>query len=723
MGWPHRGRVATKTVVANLNGSRLVFSRTNGVLLSLTEPEGNRLIDTVPALGGLIDLACPLKEFGPFRLAARFSRGCKFEVNATAITVRYPRLGGSRTDVDWNGRVAAAVTISAHEDGRSLVFEAEVENHSLIHLPQILFPDFGGLLPLAGPERTWFRQGGVKMRPFLELNGAQNFGVNQFWRGTWWEFFEPGNGWWGGTSLGRWSHFGSQEAGLGIFETGWHPAPEHAVLLRVPEDEPTRARLCFSRELTKWDQLAGQIRTKPGEGVAPGKTWRSARFVVTPHAGSWPHGIATYRRHVRQQTCATLTPHVREDLGFRTVFMFEMQEFNPKRCHFRWKDLPRLARESRALGIRELNVWNGLEAFKLPLQLQPLLGTRAEFARAMHECRALGVNVSLMMSINTLDAETGKRFGTGGKTDAGWSYHTEAIPTINPGYYVSYAGYGVDTSNRKWQAEVLRGVRRLLKLAPFSICWDQYVAGQKDRSVDELARAIYESSREHTPLATFSGESTASLEAESQVLHYTWNWRSDVLLLFRSAHRQPDYAAPALSVWRAPRLNFNVEDDPVRILKGFADNFYLNFLTRRRNGIWGSGEFSEHPALVKLLARLARLRRRYLDFFTEGEALGEGLVREEVAGLHTAGYRLGNRLLLFVVDERHSGRPGKATLTINFPRWVPGVGATVQGEEVSLEGKMTKRVFRTRPLVTLRLAALRPGEMRCFMLQPAASGR
>jgi hypothetical protein len=707
-----------KTVTANLNGNRLVFSRDNGVLLSLTEPEGNRLIDTVPALGGLIDVACPLPEFGPFRLAARFSRGCEFESGASAITVRYPRLGGSRTDVDWDGRVGAAVTISAHEDGRSLVFEASVENHSAKPLPQILFPDFCGLLPLSGVERTWFRQGGVKMRPFLELNGARNYGVNQFWRGTWWEFFEPGNGWWGGTSLGRWSHFGSQEAGLGIFETGWHPAPEHAVLLRVPEDEPRRARLCFSRELTKWAQLDGHIRTQPGEGAAPGKIWRSARFVVTPHAGSWPHGIASYRRHVHRQPCATLTPHVKEDLGFRTVFMFEMQEFNPRRCHFRWKDLPRLARESRALGIRELNVWNGIEAFKLPLRLQPLLGTRAEFVRAMRECQALGVNVSLMMSINTLDAETGKRFGTGGKTDAGWSYHTEAIPAINPGYYVSYTGHGVDPSNRKWQAEVLRGVRRLLKLAPFSICWDQYIAGQKDRSVDDLARAIFESSRAGNPLATFSGESTASLEAESQVLHYTWNWRSDVLLLFRSAHRQPDYAAPALNVWRAPRLNLNVEDDPVGILKGFADNFYLNFLIRRRNGVWGSGEFCDHPALVKLLTRLARLRRRYLKFFTEGEVLGDGLVREEIEGVHTAGYRLNDRLLLFVVDERPSGRPKKITLTIDVGCWVPGLGNKMRCEEFYLTGKRPTRVIARRPRVRLVLGALTPGELRGFVLGP-----
>jgi hypothetical protein len=276
----------------------------------------------------------------------------------------------------------------------------------------------------------------------------------------------------------------------------------------------------------------------------------------------------------------------------------------------------------------------------------------------------------------------------------------------------------VDPSNRKWQAEVLRGVRRLLKLAPFSICWDQYIAGQKDRSIDELARAIFSSSRRDNPSATFSGESTGTLEAESQVLHYTWNWRSDVLLLFRSAHRQPDYAAPALSVWRAPRLNFNVEDDPVRILKGFVDNFYLNFLIRRPNGIWGSGEFRDFPALRRLLAQLARLRREHLAFFTEGEVLGEGLVREEIDGLHSAGYRLGNRLLLFVVDERRAREPRKVTLTIDVARWVV-VSGSLRCEEFSLTSKHRPRTLPRRARARLVLPGLRPGELRGFVLTQA----
>jgi hypothetical protein len=268
---------------------------------------------------------------------------------------------------------------------------------------------------------------------------------------------------------------------------------------------------------------------------------------------------------------------------------------------------------------------------------------------------------------------------------------------------------------------VLRGVRRLLKLAPFSICWDQYIAGMADRSIDDLARAIFESSRKNNPLATFSGESTGTLEAESQVLHYTWNWRSDVMLFFRTAHRQPDYAAPALSVWRAPRLNLNVEDDPVAILKGFAGNFYLNFLIRRKNGIWGSGEFRAFPALRRMLVRLGRLRRRHLDFFTDGENLGEGLVQEDPAGIHTAGYRHQNRLLLFVIDERREGPPRKVTLTIDAARWLSGPGRTLQCAEFSLTGKRPGRLLARQPRLRLNVGNLGAGELRGFVLSPVSA--
>jgi hypothetical protein len=401
--------------------------------------------------------------------------------------------------------------------------------------------------------------------------------------------------------------------------------------------------------------------------------------------------------------------------------MCEQQEFNPERCHFRWNDLPRLARECRQLGIRELNVWNGIEIFRLPPRLLPVLGTRAEFRQAMRKCRRLGVNVSLLLSVTTLDSKTGKRFGTGGRTDAGWSYHTEAVPAINPGYYVSYTGQGVDPSNRPWQKAVLQGTRKLLKLAPFSICWDQYIAGQKDRSVDELARALFESSRKGNPMAVFSGESTASLEAESQVLHYTWNWRSDVLVLFRSAHRMPDYAAPALSVWRSPRLNLNVEDDGVRILKGFADNFYLNFMVRQPNGIWGSGEFPDHPELVKLISALSRLRRRFLDFFTEGDLLGDGVVLEEMDGVHTSAYRHGNRLLLLIVDERRSGRPRHVRMTVDLQRWLVGPFQRVRSEEFFMNGKQSSPEIARRPRVCMAVRSLRPGELRGIVLTPMMS--
>jgi hypothetical protein len=159
----------------------------------------------------------------------------------------------------------------------------------------------------------------------------------------------------------------------------------------------------------------------------------------------------------------------------------------------------------------------------------------------------------------------------------------------------------------------------------------------------------------------------------------------------------------------------------VAIQKGFADNFYLNFLIRRKNGVWGSGEFRDFPALRQLLARLARLRRRHLKFFTVGENLGEGLVREEPAGIHTAGYRHQNRLLLFVIDERSQGRPRNINLMIEVTRWLSGPGRTLQCEEFSLTAQRLGRVLTRRSRLRLTVANLGAGELRGFVLSPVSA--
>lgn len=162
----------------NLNGHKLVLDDLTGGILCLQEKEGAVLIDTCSEHSSMIDLACPLPNYGPLRLASRFSKTANIDVRDHCVHISYDALSPSRQDLNYTGRVSALIKISEHSDGQSLIFEAEIDNQSNYEIPQVLFPDFMGLVAVSDPEHTWFRQGGVKMRPFLELGGALTAGVH-----------------------------------------------------------------------------------------------------------------------------------------------------------------------------------------------------------------------------------------------------------------------------------------------------------------------------------------------------------------------------------------------------------------------------------------------------------------------------------------------------------------------------------------------------------------
>ncbi len=203
----------TLKISAIINGNKFVFDKQTGVILSLQTANGIKIIDTLPKNAGLIDVAYPLDNFGPLRLATPYSVVKKIEVLENSVLIEYDALGASRDDAGYEGKVSAKITLSAHTDGKSVVFEAQLENRTNRLVPQILFPDFRGLVPISGFENTWFRRGGVKIRPFVEIGKNQYNGVNNFWRGCWWEHFAPTafsgfSSWWGGTALGRWCDYG-----------------------------------------------------------------------------------------------------------------------------------------------------------------------------------------------------------------------------------------------------------------------------------------------------------------------------------------------------------------------------------------------------------------------------------------------------------------------------------------------------------------------------------
>jgi hypothetical protein len=181
---------------ATINGLRMVFDSDTGAIVEMSSEGAGKMLSTSHDNAGGIDLACPIPAFGALRLAARHSSGAKIEKSADGVTITWDSLGASRKvdasahstpgkalvfdektgafgwkDVpvsafDLGGPVSARVTFKAAPDGRSVIASCEIENKSKYSIPQVLFPDFDGILPFAGEHGTVFHACGVKDRPF-----------------------------------------------------------------------------------------------------------------------------------------------------------------------------------------------------------------------------------------------------------------------------------------------------------------------------------------------------------------------------------------------------------------------------------------------------------------------------------------------------------------------------------------------------------------------------
>ena len=55
--------------------------------------------------------------------------------------------------------------ISADPDGRSVTLKCTIHNQSQRGVPQVLFPDLHGFVPLPGKSETKIRSGGIVVGP------------------------------------------------------------------------------------------------------------------------------------------------------------------------------------------------------------------------------------------------------------------------------------------------------------------------------------------------------------------------------------------------------------------------------------------------------------------------------------------------------------------------------------------------------------------------------
>lgn len=309
----------------------------------------------------------------------------------------------------------------------------------------------------------------------------------------------------------RWINMGGLKGGFSLFPRRWGWDPQVPVRLHLSELEPKLQMMYLNDTI-----------------VRKGETWQSGEWVLTPHRNGWAAGIAPYKAWVKQnyKPLYPMPKHVREGIGFRSVFMSQYQPADPKDAIFTFKDLPKLAAESKANGLDEMVIWAWCEAFTLPLP-KPFahLGSEKDMVDAAKECKKLGVNLAPFITVLQAGPKTAARYNLKIDGRKGWTYHTELIPTRNPGYATYMASAQVATTNKLWQKDVLAGVKHLIDIGIPSVCWDQfYNTPDSEPNMESLAKQIKDYARKADPECTFSGEELLNFELDANYLDYTWNW-------------------------------------------------------------------------------------------------------------------------------------------------------------------------------------------------------
>ena len=628
---------AAGPVQAALNGLRISLDAQSGSILRLEYDGPGALLEAEPSEAGIVDLAYPLPNFEPLRLASRFSHDVKIARAEGGLVLSWDALGTSRPFA-VAGKVSAEVRLTSTPDGQSIVMSCQVRNQSERAVRQVIFPDLAGLVPTDGIDHTYFKTGGFGSAPFRELQLADGD-----------EFYAQSNAFREYTSGGmfdpmwmRWMDLGGLKGGLSLFPRRWGWDPKVTVLLHLSPTTHKLRLMCLH-----------PVEVKPGE------TWESGEFVLTPHRSGWAKGIEPYREWVRAHLKREypVPEHIRRGLGYRTLWMCQNQPHDPADVVWRFGDLPRLAQEAKEHGLTEMVLWAWCPGFALPLPGPfPHLGTEAEFAAAIKECRRIGVNVAPFISVLQANKATGPRYGLSVPETGGWTYHTELIPRFNPPYAGAYACAQVATNNQLWQDDIVASVQHLIDLGVTSLSWDQYLAVPGEPNIHTLTSRIRALAKPRDPESTFSGEELYNLELDAGYLDYTWNWGG-----YRDCQA-------FTSVFRAPRANVNVNTSVWTVKRAFADNLFLNVWPSRPGSVNGSDLIANHADLSRALKQCAKLRAQFLTYFTEGTFIGYCLLTETSPGATVCGYVLPDRALALVVNE---GGERPVTLRCDVGAWVP----------------------------------------------------
>jgi len=645
------GTARAATVSASLNGLKITLNKSSGAILRLEYPGVGLLLEADAGEAGLVDAAYPLPEFEPLRLNARCSSGAEINQTSERLTVRIAALGATRSGFVVDGQVSAEVTMRADPDERSVVLSCEVVNGTQRAIPQVIFPDLRGLVDVAGPDQTILKTCGFGSAPFRELVVPEAdvwYAVNK-------STVEHKSGGMFQNMWARWMDLGGLKGGFSLFPRRWGWDPHTTTVLQLRQATRRLRLLCVH----------------PGT-IAPGAKWSSGEWVLTPHRSGWAKGIEPFRAWVRSHARRqySVPRHIREGLGYRTVWMCQNQPADPADAVWRFADLPGLAREAYDHGLTEMVMWAWHRGFDASLPAPyPHLGTEQELLEAARRCKEAGVNLAPFISVLQASPQTADRYGLKVPDNKGWTYHTEMIPRWNPSYARGMSCVQVGPANAQWQDEVANACHRWADKGLSSVSWDQYWSAQEKPTIQDLTRRIRDHARKVDPQSSFSGESLWNVEVDCEWLDYTWNWGA-------YADRQA-----FVNAFPAPRPNVNINRSEAEARFTFMDNLMLNVLPSKPDGINGSACIADVPGLSRTLKTCTALRQRFLSYFTDGVLIGNCLLTELMPGVRLSAYVLADRVLAVVLNE---GAEGALSFRYDLVPWMPvrsGVRMTWTGED------------------------------------------
>ena len=626
-----------------LNNTTLCFDEQNGILCGL-EHAGHQFIT---GGGGPLDVALPTENLR-YELMRVYPGGLgseqpEFSLNGRVLTVRYPSLGklfAVPELPELEGGVSAVVTYTALPDGRSISMQCRVHNHCDTPVRQVVFPDFIGLDPVDSEEATRLTTLGLCDHPFVELADTPET------RNT---FFAQlpsvagkiyhGGGYFGGLDnmIGRYYDYGSLSCGFSVFCKWWGWGPDNMQAMGAGE-----------RLLARLNQETGRLRLGSLHEVSVGKgeSYETAEYILTPHEGGWVNGIAPYKAFVdsNKKRVHDLPQHIQEDIGFRTVWVNEQYPVDPQSIVYKFDDLPTVAQDMLDHGLHELSVWGSRDE-KLPFDENvfiPELGGFEGYVKNVGRLREMGVNVSPLISVFSIWRPMMERYGfdpSASIAEQGWTQNRRAIPSFQAPYLKKDQCHVISQDNKLWQQDVLHSLRFLRDKADTpSVGWDQYLANPCDGDISDLLEEYMQETKEIRPDMVVSGESTFFFEADINHLDYTWDWN---YLGKIGDTRAYNY------VVRTTRPNVNVDCSPRQAKLCFMDNMFINVYPSKPGGVNGSAMIADYPEFSSTIKRCTELRREYLDFFVNGDILGDCVLRRDCASARVTAYQLGESYLLF----------------------------------------------------------------------------